>query len=272
MNQRSLTFPSPNGTLHVLDTPPVDPLNQDTLPMVLIHGMVGHAQFWNASLAAGIDQARTLAVDLRGHGDSTAPADADYTPAACASDIVALLNSLELDRVVLVGHSFGTLVALAIAAEQPERVANLILVDPPGDFTRLPTEVYEQELVPFLAALKTEEWRTGVVQAFETALVGSTPETQATILSRLASTPQDRILGMYNGIFAFHAVDALDRILSAPNTRASAILAPANTSPFSLHVLRPALPAIVLPNVGHWLILDAPVQFAAALNNSLSAT
>ena len=77
---------------------------------------------------------------------------------------------------------------------------------------------------------------------------------------------------MYNGIFAFHAVDALDRILSAPNTRASAILAPANTSPFSLHVLRPALPASVLPNVGHWLILDAPVQFAAALNNSLSAT
>ena len=237
--------------------------------MVLIHGMVGHAQFWNASLEAGINQARTLAVDLRGHGDSTAPADADYTPAACASDIFALLNTLELDRVVLVGHSFGTLVALATAAEQPERVANLILVDPPRDFSRLPTDVYDQEIVPFLAALQTPEWRTGVVQAFETALVGSTPETHATILSRLASTPQDRMLGMSKGMFAFHTVDALDRYLSAPSTRAAAILAPANAFPFSLHVLRPELPTIVLPNVGHWLMLDAPVQFAAALNNFL---
>lgn len=267
MNQHSFFISRPAGRFHVLETPPADPLHQNSLPLILIHGMVGHTQFWNAALAAGLNQHHTFAVDLRGHGDSAAPTNADYTPAACAADILALLDELKLDRAILVGHSYGTLVALATAAAQPERVANLVLVDPPGDFTQLSTEIYEQQVVPFLAALETEEWRTEVTQKFKEALAGGRPETDTIVLSQLANTPNDRILGMYHGMFAFPAIESLDRYLSTPNTQAASILAPANAYPFSLHVLRPTLPAIVIPDVGHWLMIDAPAQFVTALNN-----
>lgn len=269
MNQRSFFISTPAGGLHILETPPAHLLHQNAPPIVLIHGMVGHAQFWDAALEAGLNQHHTFAVDLRGHGDSTAPTNADYTPTACAADILALLDKLKLDRTVLVGHSYGTLVALATAAAQPEQVANLILVDPPGDFTHLSTEVHEQQLVPFLAALATDEWRTEVTQKFKETLAGGSPETDQIILSRLADTPKDRMLGMYHGMFAFPAVETLDRYLAAPNTQAAVILTPANAYPFSLHVLRPALPAIVIPDVGHWLMMDAPAQFVTALNDCL---
>ena len=105
---------------------------------------------------------RAIALDVRGHGDSAPPENGNYAPVSCAADVLAVLDGLGLDRVAIVGHSFGACIALATAATAPHRIAQLILVDPPGDFTQLPVEVYEAELVPFLRALETEDWRVAV--------------------------------------------------------------------------------------------------------------
>lgn len=153
----SLTLAGPVGKIHILEHAPADDSTREALPTVLLHGMVGHVGFWDAALAAGANRTRTFAMDLRGHGDSAAPADADYALSACAEDVYAVLDALDLERVALVGHSFGTLVALAVAAGRPDRVARLVLVDPPGDFTQMPDVVRDEQLVPFLAALATDE-------------------------------------------------------------------------------------------------------------------
>jgi hypothetical protein len=91
------------------------------------------------------------------------------------------------------------------------RIAQLILVDPPGDFTQLPVEVYEAEMLPFLRALETEDWRAAMEVGFNNALTGSVAGTRDRILANLAATPRDRLFGMYRGMFAFEAVNALDR-------------------------------------------------------------
>ena len=111
---------------------------------------------------------------------------------------------------------------------------------------------------PLPEGLETEDWRAAVETSFNEALTGSTAQTRDRVLAWLAATPQDCLSGMSRGMFAFEAVDALDRYLAAPGTRAHAIIATSNTFPFSLHILRPTLTTTTIPDTGHWLMLDAP--------------
>lgn len=260
----SKTIATQNGSIHILE---VDaPVESQRLPVVFVHGMACSADIWDAQLADAARTRRAIAIDLRGHGTSTPPADDDYSPASCATDIFAVLESLGLEQIALVGHSFGACVALAVAAAQPDAIAQLILVDPPIDCSQLPREAYEAQIAPIQAALATEDWRSTLENSFRGALTGGTSATQDEILARLAATPKAALLGTSRGLFAFKAVEALDRYLATPGARAHAILAPSNNFPFSLHVLRPTLTTTTLPDTGHWLMLDAPELFARAID------
>lgn len=266
----SKTIATKNGNIHILEVDPAVTESQ-LLPVVFVHGMACSADIWDAQLSYVAQTRRAIAIDLRGHGASTPPADDDYSPASCATDLFAVLDSLGLDRIVLVGHSYGTWVALATAAAKPNAIAQLILVDPPIDCTQIPREAYEAQIAPIQAALATEDWRLTLENSFRGALTGGTSATQDEILARLAATPKAALLGTSRGVFAFKAVEALDRYLASPGTRVNVILAPSNNLPFSLHVLRPTLTTTTIPDTGHWLMLDAPESFARAIDTCLAA-
>ncbi len=71
---------------------------------------------------------RTVALDLRGHGESDKPHDPKlYDRDAMALDVIALMDHLSLGRVDLMGYSMGAHLALAAALARPDRIANLIL-------------------------------------------------------------------------------------------------------------------------------------------------
>ncbi len=264
---RSTIIKGPIGNIHILDaSPPVTAVESEPVPVLFVHGMVLSASVWEPQLARLAGTRRTIALDVRGHGDSAPPEDGNYAPVSCAADVFAVLDELGLDRVAIVGNSFGACIALAAAAIAPHRIAQLILVDPPGDFTKLPVEVYETQLVPFQRALETDDWRAAVEAGFNDSLTGSTADTRDRIVANLAATPRDRLLGIYRGMFAFEAVNALDRYLAAPGTKAHAIIAPSNAFPFSLHILRPTLTSTTIADTGHWLMLDAPEAFARELD------
>ena len=267
------TIAGPAGRLNFTDTGAIAPSPQP-IPILLVHGMVYHLGVWDETIAllrANLpENQRILAIDLRGHGASDPPADGDYSPDSCAADILAILDALNIPQVALVGHSFGALVVLATADCAPTRITRVILADPPGDFNYLPPSVYEEQMVPFLTALAGDNYRAAAEEKFAQALEGGTPETRETTIAHLASTPRDRLVGMYKGMFAYNAVGAIDRILATPGTQISAILAPSNSWPFSLHLLRPQIATTVIPETGHWLQLDAPLPFAEAVTAIIS--
>jgi pimeloyl-ACP methyl ester carboxylesterase len=268
----TFSIPGPAGSIHVVDLHEESPEPSGALPIVFVHGMVGHTGFWNAALAACADRRRAVAIDLRGHGNSSAPTTGDYSVAGCADDVLAVIDALALGPIVLVGHSYGTFVTIEVAARRPDAVSRLILVDPPGDFTRLSAEERETQLVPFLESLQSDRWHSVVEGAFEQALVGGTSGAAASVRARLATMPRDAMLGMYRSMFAFPAAATLERYLAAPGAVARAILAPPNAWAFSLHNLVPALQSAVVPDVGHWIMLDAPERFVAALEQAVSGT
>ena len=95
--------------------------------IVLIHGAGHDHHVWDevATVLSGAG-ARTVAPDLPGHGASAGPALADVD--AQARWLLRVIESLTLPRVCLVGHSMGSLVALAAAARGPEHCVGLVLV------------------------------------------------------------------------------------------------------------------------------------------------
>ena len=97
-------------------------------PVVLLHGFAETSHMWLPLIAKLSDKHTVIAPDLRGFGQSSAPSDG-YTKAAMAQDIHALLSSLKYDRIRLVGHDIGLMVAYAFAAQHPREVDRLALME-----------------------------------------------------------------------------------------------------------------------------------------------
>ena len=99
---------------------------------MLVPGLTANAHSFDGLVHAGLtDVARVLALDMRGRGESDAPASG-YAIEDHARDVLGLLDALELDRVVLVGHSFGGLLTYWLAANHPERVERCVVIDAPA--------------------------------------------------------------------------------------------------------------------------------------------
>ena len=108
--------------------------NGEGKPILCIHGLTANCRCWDL-LASGLaPRHRVVALDLRGRGHSEAPSSG-YSLAHHVRDILALLDDLSLERPVVLGHSLGAFIALALAASQPQRVDRVVLVDGGGEFT-----------------------------------------------------------------------------------------------------------------------------------------
>jgi pimeloyl-ACP methyl ester carboxylesterase len=93
-------------------------------PILLIHGGLGHADIWANQVKDLMTDHTVIVADSRGHGRSTRT-DAPYGYDLMASDYLALLDYLKIDKVYLVGWSDGGNIGLDIAMNHPERLSRL---------------------------------------------------------------------------------------------------------------------------------------------------
>ena len=98
-------------------------------PLLMLHGVTGHARTWDEEARAFASRYRVLALDQRGHGDSDPSPNADYTVATLSSDVAAFADALGLSRLSIVGLSMGGRVAIAFAGHATARVERLVIVD-----------------------------------------------------------------------------------------------------------------------------------------------
>ena len=101
------------------------------VPVLLVHGLASNARVWDGVATRLAAERQVLAVDLRGHGASASvpdPPGSDPTLVA-AYDLAWLCASRRWSQVVVVGHSWGGNIALQLAADCPNLVSGLALVD-----------------------------------------------------------------------------------------------------------------------------------------------
>src|SRR5438067_614597 len=97
--------------------------------MLLLHSLSANAQIFQGLIARGLAQSfRLIIPDMRGRGHSER-ALSDYSLETESRDLIALLDELGIDRVIVCGHSFGGLLGVYFAAHYPQRVTRLIVLD-----------------------------------------------------------------------------------------------------------------------------------------------
>ncbi len=99
---------------------------KSAIPILLIHGLFGDMNNLGM-IARGLDQYRVIQVDARNHGHSFHSDTMNYD--VMAEDIVQLLAELNIDKVVLIGHSMGGKIAMTVTKLIPEKIDKLIIID-----------------------------------------------------------------------------------------------------------------------------------------------
>jgi len=131
--------------------------------ILCIHGITANCRCWDVIADALSPSHRVLAMDLRGRGLSEAPS-AGYSMEHHCRDILAVLDDLGLERVVLMGHSLGAFISVVFGAKYPERVDRIILVDGGGKLS-------EDQMVKVFSGIKSSLDRLGkVFPSFEAYL------------------------------------------------------------------------------------------------------
>lgn len=105
-------------------------------PVILLHGGLGHSGNWGYQVPALTQSGyRAVVIDSRGHGHSTRD-DRPYSYDLMASDVLAVMDTLHIDKAALVGWSDGACTAMILAAKAPSRAAGVFFfacnMDPSG--------------------------------------------------------------------------------------------------------------------------------------------
>jgi len=232
-------------------------------PILFVHGFSCDSHDWSWQLphfaAAGH---RVIAADLRGHGRSGVP-DGGFEPRTFAADLAGLLDKLDSDPVVAMGHSLGGAIVSALAVEHPELVRAVVSVDP-GYL--LPEEIRPllQEVIGMLG--------TGDPVAVSQGFLGGTytkaspAHLRTWHLRRIAGVPnhvlQQTLAGLFDGDeclgFASSAAPYLNR-------RACPVLTfytdPGRAAVEAALFKDDRSRAVAWEGSGHWLHQERPEEF-----------
>ncbi len=226
--------------------------------LLVIHGAGGSRLSWPRSIRL-IDGWRVLTVDLPGHGRSGGTGRS--SAAEYAADLFALLEALQLERVIAAGHSLGGAIALQMALDMPETAAGLILIA---------TGAKLSVRADFLDALQSDPINAAAVLN-EMMFGGQTaPELKDANLALLRVAAQT----LHSDFWAAHTFDVRDRLsaISAP-TLIMVGSEDVMTPPTYSHYLQARLPNAVLhqfAGAGHNVHLEQPDAVGAALREWLA--
>jgi pimeloyl-ACP methyl ester carboxylesterase len=134
------------------------------IPVLLLHGLSQQGQFW-APVVNRLSAGSVAALDQRGHGRSDVPLDLEFTIPRCALDVAEVCAALGWNQVIVVGHSWGAWVAINAAAEFPDLIRAIALIDGglwgPADLAESigREATLEQLRPPQLAMTSNELWQ-----------------------------------------------------------------------------------------------------------------
>lgn len=240
-------------------------LSSDAMPMVMLHGFGGDLQNWSLVQEIIAQSHPTYAIELPGHGQSTKDVG-EGTLTSLAEGVAQAVDALDLDRIVLVGHSLGGAVALAVASIDSNRVAGLGLVCPaamPGG------EINQSYLDTFVEARRTRDLRAAVSLLFENPDLATRDMLDELIKMKRLDGAKEALVAIKNGLLSAADADATAMsealaTLSCPTaliaSKADQIVGVPDESAFPPHT-----ETLWVDNVGHMPHVEAPDAVAGAL-------
>lgn len=228
--------------------------------LVLVHGWSCDRTYWRGQLEPLSRDFRVVAIDLAGHGESGLEREA-WTIEAFGADVATVVGELELDRVILIGHSMGGDVVLEAARRLRGRVAALIWLDTYSHLGSPRTaDQVEAILDPFRADLAgaTRELVRGLFPAdAEESLV-------EWVAADMAAAPRAVALGALESSFTY------GRTVTTPLQELGLPVVAINPESPSTDVSsmeRYGVEVVLMSHVGHFLMLEDPQRFNRLLSD-----
>ena len=236
----------------------------DGRDLVLVHGITESRHAWDPVLAGLASRWRVTAVDVRGHGESERRVP--YDAVTFASDLATMVQTLGLDRPLLVGHSLGGVIVSAYGgAGYPAR--GIVNVDQP-----MALGAFKAALEPLIPMLQGDDasFRDAISTVFA-VLDGPLPASERTRLDALANPEQAVVLGVWSQVFE-QTAEELDAL-------AAELLRGIRVPYLAIHGSDPGAEYVqwllgivanarveVWPDAGHYPHLVDPERFAARLD------
>jgi 3-oxoadipate enol-lactonase len=241
------------------------------MPVVLLHGYPLNGSIWFTQVQGLSSDYRIITPDLRGHGQSPAP-EGVYDMETMARDVLNLLDSLNVKRAVIIGHSMGGYTAFAMLRIAPERFIALGLIDSQagadseetrqGRFTTAEnvfgngSGVVAQAMMPKLFAPNTDPEEDFVDQV-RNIILTTRPSGIIGTLKGMAGRPDSTDLLPDLKIPTLILSGDKDQIISLAKAEAMAAAIPAAT-------------LVTVEDAGHMPMLEQPQATTLAIRNFLS--
>jgi pimeloyl-ACP methyl ester carboxylesterase len=232
------------------------------LPVIIIHSLAGNTTQWQAQLEYLRQTRRAIAFDMRGHGQSAPAREHDYSLAAMVKDVEAVVDSLKLEKFVLIGHSYGGGVIATYAGQHPEKVAGLLFVDPIGDLRGIP----QADLAEWMAGFMGETYAEAVETHWRRILVHADSAVTQAVIAGLKRTPKEVVVSALEATLTFDPAAVLKDYRGPMQTIVSGL----PDSPFALHHAIPNLPRVTMTGTSHWLQMDQPEEFNHLMDEFLN--
>jgi pimeloyl-ACP methyl ester carboxylesterase len=231
--------------------------------LVFVHGWSCDRSYWKYQIEPFARKFRVVTVDLAGHGKSGVGRK-DWTIESFGADVDAVVNKLGLDHVILIGHSMGGDV-IAEAARQlpPGRAVGMIWLDTYKQLGKVRTPEQVRARIARFSGNFRDSTRALAHQFF---LPTSNPSLVEWVANDMSSAPPDIALAAMYHSFSYnnvmpHTLEMLKLHVIAIN--------PDNAPTDTASMTRYGVDVMIIPGVGHFVMMDDPPRFNRILENAI---
>ena len=259
----------------------------DGFPVVIVHGLYGSSDNWLTVAKKLSSYYKVYMIDQRNHGRS--PNSDEHSYEAMKNDLAEFFDQQKIGKAILMGHSMGGKTAMCFAADYPERVEKLIVVDiAPKDYFLLNDEsqyyLHNNILRAMLELDFSRIESRKQVEDFLNERIDSTQIVQFLLKSVHRKKESHQYEWRLNAPVLY---DNLDEIIKGVNAHCFDDRLPITNYPVqfikgansnyilpedyaSIHRIYPEAEIVQIPNAGHWLHAEQPQLFMEAVLNFLN--
>ena len=235
--------------------------------LVFIHGWNCDRSYWSAQLPFFVATHQVVAIDLAGHGDSGINRKT-WSMANFGADVAAVADALQLEDIILVGHSMGGPVALEAAKLLKGRVKMVIGADTLSDVSQ---RYADEQLEGMLGAMAADF--TGTVESLVRSsffLPTSDPALIDQIARDMSAAPPAAGIGAFEGFARWFDEDSEKTLadVDVPIRLINSDYRPTNT--LAGQALTASFEATLMSGVGHFVMQEDPAQFNAIMAELLN--
>ena len=234
--------------------------------LVFVHGWSCDKSYWRFQVPYFAKRHRVVTIDLAGHGRSGLDREA-WTMEAFGADVAAVVKKLDLNQVVLVGHSMGADVVVEAVQQITERVTGLVAVDA---FHSLKTRLSPQQIEQFIAPFRADF--AGTTDRFVRRLFAPTsdPALVQETATDMSQAPREVALASMEALHKWRSEQLVEAVgkVTVPIVAINSDTRPSDVQSFESAFS--SFKFVIMSGVGHFPMLEDPQTFNDRLAETIN--